>query len=366
MTQLVQAAIMVGVGAPLEVDAIELDDPAPGEVLVRLAASGVCHSCLHIMDGSMRWSALPVVLGDEGAGTVEQVGAGVTTVVPGDHVILSWSPSCGRCRYCVSGRPQLCERRPGPGMMADGTLRRHRGGLEIAGMGPATYASHTIVSADAAVKIRDDMPLDKAALIGCAVTTGTGAVINTARVPSGASLAIFGAGGIGLNAVQGGRLCGAFPLIAVDVADNKLEFARRLGATHPVNSSKTDPVQAIRDLTQGRGAEYTVVAVGNTSAIQQAWEALAPGGTCVVIGAPPAGETIAVQPVNLYRDEKRLTGSRYGSSRPHDDFARFVDLYLAGKLELDALITRQYELQEVNEAHRALAAGENMRGLLVF
>jgi S-(hydroxymethyl)glutathione dehydrogenase / alcohol dehydrogenase len=233
-------------------------------------------------------------------------------------------------------------------------------------MGPATYASHTVVSADCAIKIRDDMPLDKAALIGCAVTTGTGAVINTARVPAGASLAVFGAGGIGLNAVQGGRLCGAFPLIAVDVADNKLDFARGLGATHTVNGSQTDPVQAIRDLTAGRGAEFTVVAVGNTSAIQQAWEALAPGGTCVVIGAPPPGDNVAVNPVNLYRDEKRLTGSRYGSSRPLDDFARFVDLYLAGKLELDALITRQYALEDVNEAHRALAAGENMRGLIVF
>jgi S-(hydroxymethyl)glutathione dehydrogenase/alcohol dehydrogenase len=233
-------------------------------------------------------------------------------------------------------------------------------------MGPATYATHTIVSSESAIRIRDDMPLDKAALIGCAVTTGSGAVINTARVPSGASLAIFGAGGIGLNAVQGGRLCGAYPLIAVDIADNKLAFARTLGATHTISSKETDPVEAIRTLTDGRGAEFTVVAVGSTAAIQQAWNALAPGGTCVVIGAPPPNDTIAVQPVNLYRDEKRLTGSRYGSSRPLDDFPRLVDLYLAGKLELDLLITRQYQLDEINEAHRALAAGENMRGLVVL
>lgn len=366
MARMIQAALLLRIGEPLEVDAIELDEPGPGEVLVRLAASGVCHSCLHIMDGSMSWPALPVVLGDEGAGTVEQVGPDVTSVAPGDHVILSWSPSCGRCRYCVTGRPQLCERRPARGVMADGTVRRRRGGVDIAHMGPATYATHSIVSSDSAVKIRDDMPLDKAALIGCAVTTGTGAVINTARVAAGASLAVFGAGGVGLNAVQGGRLCGAFPLIAVDIADNKLEFARGLGATHVVNSRHTDPVSAIRDLTQGRGAEFTVVAVGSTGAIQQAWDALAPGGTCVVIGAPPAGETVAVQPASLYRDEKRLTGSRYGSSRPLDDFARLVDLYLGGRLELDALITRQYELRDVNEAHRALAAGENLRGLLVF
>jgi S-(hydroxymethyl)glutathione dehydrogenase/alcohol dehydrogenase len=361
-----QAAVLYQASEPLVVEDVELDAPHAGEVLVRLAASGVCHSCLHIMDGSMAWPDMPVVLGDEGAGIVEQVGTGVSSVAPGDHVILSWSPACGRCRYCATGRPQLCERRPARGVMLDGTTRRRVRGQAVTHMGPATYATHTIVSADSAIKIRDDMPLDKAALIGCAVTTGTGAVINTARVPAGASLAIFGVGGIGLNAVQGGRLAGAFPLIAVDVADNKLEFARTLGATHTVNGAQVDPVQKIRDLTAGRGAEFTVVAVGNTGAIQQAWDALAPGGTCVVIGAPPPGETIAVNPAYLYRDEKRLTGSRYGSSRPLDDFARFVDLYLGGKLELDALITREYALTEVNEAHRALAAGENMRGLIVF
>ena len=366
MSGVMRAAVLVRTNDPLEVDRIEFDEPQAGEVLVRLAASGVCHSCLHIMDGSMSWPELPVVLGDEGAGTVEQIGPGVTSVAPGDHVILSWSPACGRCRYCATGRPQLCERRPARGVMADGSMRRHRNGVDVAHMGPATYATHTIVSSDSAIKIRDDMPLDKAALIGCAVTTGTGAVINTARVPAGASLAVFGSVGIGLNAVQGGRLCGAFPLIAVDVANNKLEFARRLGASHTVNSGEVDPIAAIRDLTLGRGAEFTIVAVGNTTAIQQAWDALAPGGTCVVIGAPPSGESLTVQPVNLYRDEKRLTGSRYGSSRPLDDFGRLVDLYLGGRLELDALITREYALDEVNEAHRALAAGENMRGLLVF
>ena len=166
--------------------------------------------------------------------------------------------------------------------------------------------------------------------------------------------------------MQGGRLCGAYPLIAVDVAENKLSFAASLGATHTVNAAHADPVGAVRELTAGRGAEFTFAAVGNIEAIQQAWEALAPGGTAVVIGAPPPGQTIAVDPALLYRDEKRLTGSRYGSSRPLDDFPRFVDLYLSGKLELDALITRRYTLDEVNEAHRALAAGENMRGLILF
>ncbi len=297
-----RAAVLWRIGEPMVVEDVELEDPKEGEVHVRLAASGVCHSCVHAADGSWDWAIAPAVLGDEGAGVVERVGPGVSSLKPGDHVIISWSPVCWRCRYCVTGRPQLCERRPPFGYMADGTTRMRVRGESILHFGPATYATEMIVPESCAVKIRDDMPLDKAALIGCAVTTGVGAVINTARVPSGASLAIFGTGGIGLNAIQGGRLCGAYPLIAVDVADNKLEFAQSLGATHAVNGSREDPVQAIRALTAGRGAEYTVVAVGNIQAMQQAWDATAPGGTCVVIGAPPSEQRIQVDPMHLYRD----------------------------------------------------------------
>jgi S-(hydroxymethyl)glutathione dehydrogenase/alcohol dehydrogenase len=361
-----KAAVLYRVREPLVVEEAELDAPRQGEVRVRLAASGVCHSCLHAADGSWGAGLVPSVLGDEGAGVVEEVGPGVQSLQPGDHVILSWSPTCGRCRYCVSGRPQLCERPPAHGRMYDGTTRMHVGGQDVYHFGPSTYASETVVPENCAIKIRDDMPLDKAALIGCAVMTGAGAVINTARVPVGASLAVFGTGGIGLNAIQGGHLCGAYPLIAVDVADSKLEFAKSLGATHTVNSAQEDVVAAIKQLTAGRGAEYTVVAVGNTGAIEQAWNSLAPGGTCVVIGAPATGERISVDPAFLYRDEKRLTGSRYGSARVYDDFARLVDLYLGGKLELDRLITHQYALEDINEAHRALAAGENMRGIVMF
>lgn len=361
-----KAAVLYEFREPMVVEDADLDEPRQGEVLVRLVASGVCHSCLHAADGSWDWAIVPSVLGDEGAGIVQAVGAGVTTLQPGDHVILSWSPTCGRCRYCVTGRPQLCERRPGAGYLYDGTTRIHVRGKDIKHFGPSTYASEMVVPENSAVKIRDDMPLDKAALIGCAVTTGAGAVINTARVRAGASLAIFGTGGIGLNAIQGGRLSGAYPLIAVDVADNKLEFARSLGATHTVNGARENVVEVIRACTDGRGAEYTVVAVGSVPAMQQAWDGLAPGGTCVVIGAPASGERMTVDPMNLYRDEKHLTGSRYGSARVFDDFGRFVDLYLGGKLELDALVTKQYGLADINEAHRALAAGENMRGLILF
>lgn len=361
-----KAAVLWKVREPMVVEDVELEDPKEGEVLVRLAASGVCHSCLHAADGTWDWSIVPSVLGDEGAGVVQKVGPSVSHVKSGDHVILSWSPTCFRCRYCVTGRPQLCERRPQSGHLYDGTSRMRVRGTEILHFGPATYATEMVLPENSVVKIREDIPLDKAALIGCAVTTGVGSVIHTAKVPTGASLAVFGVGGIGLNAVQGGRLCGAYPLIAVDVADHKLEFAQAMGATHVVDSSREDPVDAVKRLTAGRGAEYTVVAVGSIRAMQQAWDALAAGGTCVVIGAPQSGLKIQIDPLHLYRHEKKLTGSRYGSARVFDDFARLIDLYLAGKLKLDELITRRYSLDEINEAHRALGAGENMRGLLVF
>jgi Zn-dependent alcohol dehydrogenase len=222
--------------------------------------------------------------------------------------------------------------------------RIHARGQDIKHFGPSTYASEMVLPDNSVVKIRDDMPLEKAALIGCAVTTGVGSVINTARVPTGASLAIFGTGGIGLNAIQGGRLCGAFPLIAVDVADNKLEFARVMGATHTVNGARESVVDSIKELTYDRGAEYAIVAVGSTQAMQQAWDATAPGGTCVVIGPPASSERISIDPMALYRDEKRLTGSRYGSARVLDDFGRLIDLYLGGELQLDELITIRYGL----------------------
>jgi S-(hydroxymethyl)glutathione dehydrogenase/alcohol dehydrogenase len=209
------------------------------------------------------------------------------------------------------------------------------------------------------------MPLDKAALIGCSVMTGVGAVINTANVPVGASLAVFGCGGVGLNAVQGGVLAGAHPIIAIDIVDGKLELATRLGATHRLRADQDDVAQALRDIT-GRGLDYAIVAVGNAWSVQQAWAALAPGGTCVMLGIMPSGEHLSIDPTRLYGTENRLIGSRYGSALPSVDFPRLVDLYLAGKLHLDELITRRYPLQAINEAHRALAAGENARGLLVY
>jgi Zn-dependent alcohol dehydrogenase len=282
-------------------------------------------------------------------------------------VILSWAPTCGRCHYCVIGRPNLCERRqPGRGVLLDGTTRMSLHGRPVHHYGHvATYASSTVVPESSAIRIDPAMPLDRAALIGCSVMTGVGAVINTAAVPPGASMAVFGVGGVGLNVVQGGLLISAAPIIAIDVKRAKLEHAEALGATHGVDGSREDPVAAIRRLT-GRGADFTFVAVGDARAMSQACEALAPGGTCVLIGVPATGHTVPIDPRLIVTGERVVRGSSYGSARTREDLPRLVALYQAGRLRIDELITRRYALEEANEAFRALASGELARGLIVF
>ena len=362
-----RASVLYEQGKPLGVEDLQLEAPRAGEVQVRMVASGVCHSCLHAADGSWVGVPVPIVLGDEGAGVVEEVGPGVEGLAPGDPVILSWAPTCGRCHYCVIGRPNLCERRqPGRGVLPDGTTRMSLRGRPVYHYGHvATYASATVVHESCAIRIDKNMPLDRAALIGCSVMTGVGAVINTAAVEPGASMAVFGVGGVGLNVVQGGGLVAAHPLIAVDVKAGKLEHARALGASHAVDASREDPAAAIRRITR-LGADYTFVAVGDTRAVSQAVEALAPGGTCVLIGVPETGATVPMDVRPLVTGERVIRGSSYGSARTREDLPRLVSLYLAGKLKIDQLITRRYGLDEANEAFRALAAGELARGLIVF
>jgi S-(hydroxymethyl)glutathione dehydrogenase/alcohol dehydrogenase len=352
---------------PLRVEELEVEPPREGEVSVRMVASGVCHSCLHAADGSWQGIPLPIVLGDEGSGIVETVGPGVRHLRAGDHVILSWAPTCGRCHYCVIGRPNLCEnRQPGKGVLPEGTTRLSLAGKPVYQYGHvATYASRTVVAESSAIPIRPDMPLDRAALIGCSVMTGVGAVINTAQVPPGASMAVFGVGGVGLNVVQGGALVTAHPLVAVDVRAERLEQARALGATHVVDASRQDPVAAIRAITR-RGADYTFAAVGDVRAMGQAIDSLAPGGTAVMIGVPPTGTTVPLSIQPLVSQERVIRGSIYGSARTREDFPRLVELYLAGKLRLDDLITRRYSIDEADQAFRDLAAGALARGLIVF
>lgn len=362
-----QAALLVGVKQPLLIEEVELDPPKAGEVSVKIHASGVCHSCLHSMDGTGGDSPFPMVLGDEGAGVVTRVGEGVKHLRPGDHVVISWATHCGVCEPCLTGTPAICASQPPFGFLRDGTVRMHRAnGEDVHHFGTAaTYASEIVVPADCAVKVRDDIPLDVAALIGCAVTTGVGAVTNTAAVRPGTSVAVFGCGGIGLSAIMGAVLAGANPIIAVDIKPEKLELAKSLGATHGVLANDPDAVSTIREISKG-GVKTAILGVGIESVIQQAWRSLAPRGTAVMIPFMGLGVTLTIDPVLLIRFEQRLVGSRYGSALPTHEFPRLADLYAAGRLPIDKLITQRYPLSEINEAHRALAAGENARGVIVF
>lgn len=366
MTETFRAPVLRQIGGRLEMTDVTLDPPGPDEVMVRMVASGVCHSCLHAMDGSHGGMPTPLVLGDEGAGVVERVGESVADVAVGDHVVISWAPSCGRCRFCAIGRPVLCRRKaPSPGTLLDGTTRLHVDGEPLYHFGPATYAPLTVVHASAAVPIRRDLPLDVAAMIGCAVATGVGAVVNTSGARLGSSVAVFGCGGVGLNAIQGALLVGAHPIVAVDVIDDRLALAARLGATHVVRADDHDAPGRLRAIT-GEGFDVTVLAVGVIAAFEQAWTATGAGGTCVVVGRTPDGERTVFNPQTIHTGEKRLVGSIYGSVRPSVDFPKLADLAADGRLLLEEMVTSRYRLDEANAAFDDLAAGGLDRGLIIF
>ncbi len=365
MTMLLTAPVLEQIGGRLELSQVALDPPRADEVMVRMTASGVCHSCLHAMDGSHGGMPTPLILGDEGAGVVEAIGSEVSNVTVGDHVVISWAPSCGSCRFCVVGRPVLCRRRAGPGLMLDGTTRFHRDGAPVHHFGPATYAPVTVVHASAAIPIRKDLALDVAALIGCALATGVGAVVNTSGARLGSSVAVFGCGGVGLNAIQGASLIGAHPIVGVDLVQERLELARQLGATDVVRADAADASATLREVSGG-GFDVTILAVGATDAFEQAWEATGVGGTCVVVGRTPDGARTSFDPQTIHTGERRLVGSIYGSVRPSVDFPKLADLVATGRLRVEELITTRYRPDEANDAFAALAAGRLARGLIVF
>lgn len=364
-----KAAILEGPASGLVVEHIDLQEAQAGEVLVRLAASGVCHSDLHVIHGAQS-TPLPVVLGHEGAGVVEAVGSGVTRVKVGDHVVLSWTPYCGQCPYCLSGHPNLCEvvyATMSNGTLFDGTSRLSRDGKPIYHYSfISSFAEYCVVPEAGCVVIAENIPLDKAALVGCAVMTGVGAAINTARVHPGSSVAVIGAGGVGLNAIQGARLAGASTIIAVDVNLAKLERARIFGATHVVDATGEDAVSVVRELTGNLGADYTFEAVGRSATMRQCWEMARPGGTVVMIGIASEGSELALPANRVVREERRLMGSFYGSARPHIDMPMILNLYMAGKLMLDELVTHRFSLAEINEAIHVLESGEAVRPVLLF
>jgi NDMA-dependent alcohol dehydrogenase len=361
-----RAAVLYGRNQPFRIEEVELDPPGPGEVLVEMAAGGVCHSDWHVVDGVIE-KELPMILGHEGSARVQEIGEGVRLVKPGDPVILSWIPDCGHCHYCASGRSNLCDgRQPySEGTLGNGIIRFHKNGQRIRHFnGVSSFSQYAVVPERGTVPVDARVPLDKAALIGCAVSTGVGAVIFTARVMPGSTMAVFGAGGVGLNAIQGGAIVNAARVIAVDVNPHKLALAREFGATDVIDARETDPVAAIQELTGGQGVEYSFEAIGRPETVRQAFECLRKGGTAVAIGIAPKGALISIPPQHLVYGERRLMGSFYGSTRPRADFARFVDLYLAGRLKLDQLVTREWRLDQINEAFAAMNAGEVARGII--
>lgn len=364
-----RAAVLFDVGKRLEIREVEVQPPQAGEVLIRMAAGGVCHSDLHAMTGHLV-AALPAVLGHEGAGIVAEVGPGVTGLKPGDHVIPLWRLSCGVCEYCSDGRPALCAAGMQvrmTGRLLDGTTRFRLGGMEIKHFaGVSTFSEYSVVPAAAVLPIPDDLPLDRAALLGCAVITGVGAAINAARVRPGTSVAVFGAGGVGLNVIQGATIAGAERIIAVDIVPRKLEFAKQFGATHTINGAAGNPVAEIRALTGGRGVDYAFEVIGLPATMRQAYDSLAKRGMAVVVGVTPMTMEVSVPVMSLVYEERVLTGSVYGSSRPRTDIPKLIALYRAGKLKLDELLTRTYPFAQINEAYQALERGEVARSVVTF
>ena len=362
----IKAAVLYEANTPLVVETLELDEPKEGEVLVKISSAGVCHSDYHVMKGEWK-PPLPMVLGHEAAGIVERVGPGVTMSQPGDHVILNFRPNCGFCRYCAIGRPVLCNGTDTDRwMMFDGTSRLHKGGQDIFHFArTASFAEYAVVPQSGAVPVRDDMPLDKACLVGCSVMTGVGSVINTAKVEAGSSVVVIGCGGIGLNVIQGAALAGARQIIAVDVLENKLAYARTFGATDIIDATSGDTVRRIRDLTDG-GADYAFEAIGNSRTILQAYEATCLGGVTTIVGMAPEDDEVTINALSLPRTEKVIMGSWYGSARPWVDLPKMVDLYMTGKLDVDSLVSRTYSLDEINVAYEALGRGEVARSILVF
>jgi len=363
-----KAVIIEGRNEQVRVDEVEVGEPADDEVRIKMAASGVCHSDQSVIDGTID-RAYPIILGHEGAGVVDAVGAHVTSLKKGDHVVLAYIPQCGKCYYCTTGKPNLCETSSftGQGYLPNGNRPITRGGEPISMMtGLATMSEMTIVHETSAIPISPDIPLEKAALVGCGVMTGVGAAINTAEVQAGSSVAVFGSGGIGLNVIQGAAMAGANKIIAVDTNPLKLEFALRFGATHTVDASEEDAVDRIKQMTDGRGADYAFEAIGNATVMRQAYDSTRKAGTVAVIGIAKADDNISIPAGTLVREEKRIVGSFYGSTRQRVDLPRMFELYQSGHLKLDELITKTYAIDDAQEAFDDLVAGKNARGVLVF
>jgi len=358
-----QAAVCRAFGEPLVIEEVALDPPGPGEVAVDLAACAICHSDIIFADGG--WGGqLPAVYGHEAAGVVREVGPGVADIRPGDHVVVTLIRSCGHCGSCAQGAPVTCETTFPRDTKSP--LHRFDGGTLTQGLRTAAFAEAVVVDASQAVVIPPDIPLDTASLLACGVITGFGAVTNTAALKPGSTAVVIGAGGVGLNTVQGAAISGARVVIALDVVEGKLEAARRFGATHAVNAGAADAVDQVRRLTGGRGADYVFVTVGAKAAIPQAFGMAARSGTIVLVGMPASGVTVAVDPGEIAHNNWRVLGSKMGGARIQADIPKLVALYREGRLKLDELISGRYPLSQINEAMASAKSGAALRNVIVF
>lgn len=360
-----RAAVLRDVDQPLSIESIEHDEPGPFEVVVHVAAAGLCHSDVRFMEGSYP-VPLPAVLGHESAGVVGAVGTAVTHVRPGDHVITCLSVFCGTCSFCVSGRTHLCNNREATQRRPEESPRLSIGSEPIHQfLNLASFAERMLVHENAVVKVTDRIPLDKAALLGCGVATGLGAVFNTAGVRPGQTVGVIGCGGVGLSAVQGARIAGAGAVLAVDRIDEKLALAERLGATHTVNVASENPIDTVRELGDGSGLDYAFEAIGSAKTAELAFAMIGSGGSAVVIGLIPPGEKVSIPGVELFY-EKRLQGSNMGSNRFRIDVPRYVEMYLDGRLNLDDMITETMPIEDINTGFDRMRTGRVARNLIVF
>ena len=358
-----KAAVLRETNRPLEIEEVQVSKPGPREVLVRTVAAGVCHSDLHFMDGSYPYR-LPTILGHESAGIVEEVGSDVTYVKKGDHVITCLSAFCGHCDKCLTGRLSLCQS-PEVSRKADEESRLISNSQPIHQfLNLSSFAEMMLIHEHALVKVRDDMPFDRAALIGCSTTTGVGAVFHTAGVEPGSTVAVIGCGGVGLAAINGAAIAGAGVIIAIDRVESKLELAKVMGATHVINASQCDAVGEVLELTRG-GCDYTFEAIGLKATAEQAFKMLGACGTATIIGMIPVGTMVELHGVDFLA-EKKIQGSNMGSNRFRIDMPRFVEFYLNGKLHLDQMISKHIKLAQVNDALNALKSGQEARHIIMF
>jgi len=361
----VKAAVMRSNNAPLVIEEVRIDEPGPGEVLVATAASGICHSDLTVIEGGLPVPP-PCILGHEPAGIVEAVGAGVSDFAPGDHVIGCITSWCGVCKFCTAGRPYLClTQYAGRPAGAKPRLRAASGDPIAQFANLSSFAEKMLCPERSLVKIRDDMPLDRASLIGCGVTTGLGAALNTVHIPAGASVAIIGCGGVGLAALQGARIVGAGKIIAVDAQAWKFDLAQKLGATHCIDAKAGDPVAAVHALTGG-GADFVFECIGLVPTVQQAVAMTGRGGTTVLVGVVPIQQLVSISAADLTLQEKKITGSYMGSNRFRFDMPKYIDFYLDGRLRLDEMISARIPLADVNIAFDRMRKGEAARQVIVF